>query len=215
LKDFYAILGVDKNANEKQIKSEYRKLAKKFHPDKNPDNDDTAERFKEVSEAYGVLGDPEKRQEYDMMLQGGGFRPHNSFEDLFSSFGFNPFDPFSRSNQQQPRSPPQSKIVLEMTTNELFAGGKDMSVKVRVTKKCKPCAGKGGDYAEVCTGCAGTGQTQKLEHHGPMVIKTSKTCSLCHGRGQLISGICHTCEGNGKIKVVEEYRIDITTTKIS
>lgn len=212
MQNFYEILGVNSTASTKDIKSKYRELAMKFHPDRNPGDEESAERFKEVSEAYNVLSDPQKRQEYDFQQCHTGFKAYNSFEDFFSNIGFNPFEHHPRVKKTKKAD---TNINLSITTKELFSGGKDSTVRVRVLRTCKVCMGKGGEIAETCHSCAGLGSLHSLDQHGPMVIKSSKTCNICHGRGNLISGICHPCNGNGKIKVVEEYKVEIKTTKIS
>ncbi len=213
MKDFYTILGVETFANEKDIKKAYRDLAKKYHPDRNQGDEDAAERFKEVSEAYSVLSDPQKRQEHDFAIS-NNHQSFNSFEDLFKDFGFNPFDPLFRVNHQMnQKDQPSKKINLDLTIDELFSGGKTTSVKVRITKTCSACNGKGGDISHSCKDCFGTGYINRLEKQGPTMVKTSTPCSLCYGRGKILSGICFPCEGQGKIKSIEEYDVNIITTK--
>ncbi|OUU74848.1 MAG: hypothetical protein CBC29_06910 [Methylococcaceae bacterium TMED69] len=218
LKDFYAILGVNKNSDNKSIKHAYRELAKKYHPDRNPDNEDAAERFKEVSEAYSVLSDPEKRHEYDAQGYGGNLNSYESFEDLFRNAGFNPFEPSWRdqaSKIHEERKPERKNktINLSLSIDELFSGGKKTSVKVRVQRNCKVCDGRGGEIVKTCVDCFGTGKVNKLVRNGPMMVKTSATCSQCMGRGKHISKICFSCHGSGKIKEIEEYDISIKTSK--
>ena len=212
MKDYYGVLGVSRDASDAEIKKAYRKLAKQFHPDRNKDSQEAAERFKEVSEAYGVLSSPEKRNEYDYHFSHGFHSHHRSFEDLFANFGFDPFSNFGGPRQKP--QPPVSKIAIDLTVEELRSGGKRFPLKIRVKKDCVPCDGQGGDYVETCHLCRGTGKAHTLQQHGSMVIKVETTCTLCHGRGKLISGICRVCSGEGKVREVEEYDINIDVRKI-
>ena len=215
MKDYYAVLGISQNAEDKEIKKAYRQLAMKFHPDRNSGSPEAVERFKEVSEAYNTLSDHVKRSHYDAQRAGFDGSQFRSFEDLFSGFGgFNPFDRFSEFTSPQPK-PKVSKISFELSMEDIKNGGKQVPLRLRVLKDCVPCNGRGGDIANACHECAGTGTVHKLETHGPMVIKTSNPCRLCHGRGKIFSGICHTCKGDGKIKVVEEYDVSINVEKRS
>ena len=214
MKDYYAILGVAPNSSEREIKQAYRNLAKQYHPDRNPDNPDAHERFKEVSEAYNVIGSQDSRTDYDYHRSGGSSH-HRSFEDLFSHLGFNPFgnDFFNPRHRPEPEPQTVDTIMLELTVAELRSGGKTLPLTIRVKKACSSCNGKGGHHSEICHGCAGIGTTHRLQHHGSMVIKTSEPCTLCYGRGKLISGICHTCNGHGNVRELEKYDIKIGVTR--
>ncbi len=214
MKDYYAILGISPSSSEREVKQAYRKLAKKYHPDMNPDNPEANERFKEVSEAYNVIGSPESRADYDYHRSGGSSH-HRSFEDLFSNLGFNPFNGrgFGMPHMDPRDPPPVDKIHLELTMDEIRRGGKTLPLKLRINRTCIVCNGRGGEHVEVCHGCAGTGQRHRLQNHGSMVIKTSEPCTLCHGRGKLISGLCHPCHGSGKTSVLEEYNVKIDVTR--
>ena len=215
MKDYYAVLGITPSASDREIKHAYRELAKKFHPDKNPDNSEANERFKEVSEAYGVLGSPDNRNEYDYHRSGGsGFSHHASFEDLFSNLGFDPFGRgFPPPHMRSTHAPTVSTISIDLTVDELRTGGKTIPIKIRVKKECRICKGVGGDYSETCNCCGGTGRSWRLQQHGAMVIKTAVPCTLCRGRGKLISGMCRACSGEGKVREVEEYEIAIGVTR--
>ena len=216
MKDYYAILGLSRSASEKEIKQAYRELAKKFHPDRNDDSPEANERFKEVSEAYSVLGSPEDRAEYDFHTSPGRHSHHSSFEDLFSNLGWNPFGGqggFPPPHMNSRNAPPVGKISIDLTVEELRSGGKEFPIKIRVKKTCETCGGAGGKDVRICHFCRGSGQQQKLHNSGGMVIQMSVPCSLCHGRGKLFSGICKPCMGDGKIRVVEEYGIKIEVTR--
>ena len=216
MKDYYAILEVDTSSSEREIKQAYRKLAKKYHPDRNPDNPDAHERFKEVSEAYNVIGSPDSRSDYDHHRSGGNRHHHGSFEDIFSNLGFNPFGDgfFSAHTSPPPHEPPTvTKVALELTIDELRRGGKTVPLRIRVKKVCSPCNGLGGDHSEICHGCAGIGSVHRLHHQGSMIIKTSEPCTLCYGRGKLISRICQRCNGTGSVREIEEYNVEIGVTR--
>ena len=216
MKDYYAILGVSSAASDREIKQAYRELAKRFHPDKNPDSPEANERFKEVSEAYSAIGSPDSRAEYDFHRSGGGMNSHHAaFEDLFSNLGFDPLGGFGFSQHRNPRreNPTVSKVSIEITVDELRRGGKTLPLKLRVTKDCPMCQGIGGEHVTTCHGCLGTGQVHRLQRHGNMAVKTSSPCTLCYARGKLISGACQGCRATGKIKVIEEYEVAIGVTR--
>ena len=216
MKDYYATLGIPKSASEKEIKQAYRELAKRFHPDRNPESPDANERFKEVSEAYSVLGSPESRAEYDLHFSGFGRHSYSSpFEDLFSNLGWDPFGGagFPPPHMGSRNAPPVSKVSIDLTVEELKAGGKRFPIKIRVKQNCGSCGGSGGEHVATCHFCNGSGKTHRLQQNGGMIIKISAPCTLCHGRGKLISGVCQPCAGEGKIKVIEEYDINIDVTR--
>ena len=214
MKDFYKILGINNSASAAEIKSAYRKLAKKYHPDRNKGDTGAAERFKEVSEAYGVLSDPEKRRQFDLQSSWGNTRSfRTSFGDLFEPFGFNPFDRSSRPPPSQKRKKPQQTIPINITLEELMSGGKSTTLKIRVTKECTACGGVGGDYSEICKPCAGTGIIRRIQENHGSVVHITRPCELCAGRGNLISGICRCCNGTGKIQELNEWEVSISSRK--
>lgn len=212
--DFYATLGVDKGADEKALKSAYRKLAMKYHPDKNPGDSAAEQKFKDINEAYDVLKDPQKKAAYDRFghqaFQGGGFgqasRGHpgadfgNSFSDVFEDL-FGEFMGGGRGRgggRSAARRGADLKYSLNVSLEEAFAG-KEETVRVRANATCGDCHGSGakeGSKPQTCPDCRGTGQTRMQQ--GFFVVQ--KTCGTCQGAGQVISDPCRTCSGAGRVQ---------------
>jgi len=200
--DYYDKLGIGRNATLDEIKSAYRQLALKYHPDRNPGDKIAEDEFKRVSEAYQVLSDPEKRQLYDIYghagLNGfdvGGF---GGFEDIFSSFGdiFEDFFGFSRrgrATRVQPGADLRHTVTL--TLNEVLEGvEKEIDVERRVL--CQRCEGEGrepGTQVQTCSSCGGRGQVSQSRG----LLRVFTTCPACQGTGSFISRPCETCGGSG------------------
>ncbi|MBN2245625.1 MAG: molecular chaperone DnaJ [Candidatus Aminicenantes bacterium] len=226
-KDYYEILGVDKKASVSEIKKAYRKLARKYHPDLNP-NDKAAEtRFKEIQEAYGVLSNPEKRKQYDQYGQVGGFPPggeayQRGYSSGFEGFDFSDFgsstssfsdlfgDLFGTSRKRsQPRVARGEDLHYTMKVGFMDAI-KGVQTRIRLSRmvSCPDCNGSGyiqsgGD--QVCTACGGRGQTQK--QIGSMRFST--VCSVCGGTGVTRGKECSTCHGKGTIPRTEHINVRI------
>jgi len=212
--DYYELLGVSLNATLDEIKSAYRQLALKYHPDRNPGDKTAEEEFKRVSEAYQVLSDPEKRQIYDLYgpagLSGfdvGGF---GGFEDIFSSFG-DIFEDFfgmggrrgGRASRAQFGADLRHSVTLTM---EEVLTGVERSITVERRILCQRCEGEGmepGTSAQPCSNCNGRGQVS--QNRGMLRVFT--TCPVCHGAGSLIPHPCETCGGTGTIR--EERTIQV------
>lgn len=208
--ELYDVLGVASDANDAQIKKAYRIGALKYHPDKNS-SPEAAEKFKEMSAAYEILSDSEKREMYDQYgkegLKGGpggagGFGGGFSADDIFSQF-------FGGGSQRQ-RGPPKGEDVIhtiQVTLEELFKG---KSSKLALTRKilCKSCDGKGGpkDAVKKCSSCGGHGIKLVTKQMGPMIQRFQVTCDVCSGKGEIInpSKACKTCKGK---KVVDDRKI--------
>jgi len=204
--DYYEVLGVERNAEEGDIKKAYRRAAQKFHPDRNPDNKAAEDKFKEAKEAYEVLSDANKRSAYDQFghagvdgMQGGGQGAggNGNFSDIFGDvFG----DIFGGGRNQRSRvfRGADLRYNLELTLEEAVHG---TTVKIRVPTmiKCGTCEGSGakkGSQPQTCTTCAGHGQVRMQQGF----FSIQQTCPQCHGSGKMIKDPCGTCSGQGRIK---------------
>ena len=203
-RDYYEILGIARNASAEEIKKAYRQAALKFHPDRNPGDLESEEKFKEASMAYEALSDPVKRQRYDQFgeagLSGTGFHPFHDVEDIFSSFGdiFEDFFGFGTSRRTRSRAQRGRDLSLELEiTFEEACFGVERTVEIRRHETCEKCSGNGmmpGSSRKECPRCRGTGRMG--QNTGLFMITT--TCSECRGEGSVVSDPCKSCEGLGK-----------------
>lgn len=222
-RDYYDILGVDKNATEAELKKAYRKVAIKFHPDKNPDDKTAEEKFKEAAEAYDVLSNPQKRQRYDQYGHagvggaaggGGGFGGSMNMEDIFSHFGdifgggFGGFGG-GRSRQRVNRGS-NLRIKVKLTLEEILKGA-DKKIKVTKYVPCSTCDGSGAESGGVqtCSTCHGTGQVMQVVNSFLGQMQTATTCPQCGGEGKIIQHKCKSCHGNGIVKGEEVISLSI------
>lgn len=222
-RDYYEVLGVPRTASEEEIKSAYRRLAIKYHPDKNPGNKEAEEKFKEATEAYEVLSNPEKRQTYDQFgfeginQMGGGFsgtdfREFHDFEDIFgSNFEdlFSSLFGFGSSSRTRRRRSKGMDLRYDVTV-ELEDILKDSEVKIKLNKNetCSMCKGSGakpGTRSSTCSSCGGSGILRQSQ--GFFSIQT--TCPYCHGTGKIISAYCPQCHGTGKEEKVKTIVVKI------
>lgn len=224
-RDYYDILGVDKSADDKEIKKAYRKLAMKYHPDVS-DSEDATEKFKEISEAYAVLSDSEKRSKYDRFGHAGmdGFSAEDiyqnvNFEDIFEEFDLgNIFDMFGfgggRRNRSQPRGPQRGSDIytqIEITLEEAAVGLKK-DITVRHDETCPECNGKKtkpGVEPETCPECNGTGQVKEVTNTLLGQMMSVRPCRRCGGTGQLITDPCEKCHGKGTVREQQTITIDV------
>ena len=215
--DPYKILGVDRTSSEKEIKTAYRKLALQWHPDKNPDNKKAEEKFKEISEAYGILSDPEKRRSYDQFGHGGpSVHPGSGFhgaspEDIFRGFGDMFGDMFGNRHRRQapPGQRPGGDIGVDIEISFLEAvHGCKKTIRVPGDKLCGDCGGSRcspGTRETRCTGCGGTGSIEN--RHGPMWVQS--VCPRCSGEGVYPEKPCVGCNGSGKKTTTNEISLNI------
>jgi molecular chaperone DnaJ len=183
-KDYYAILNVSKDASADDIKKSYRDLAKKFHPDRNPNNKEAEEKFKEISEAYEILSDVDKRKRYDN-------------NDMFSGFGFS-----GRPAQRAVRVGENIKLNIKLTLEEIFSGVKK-TYKYKRNDSCSTCDGHGGTDSKTCGTCNGTGAVMQVFNTPIGQIRQAFECPQCHGVGETYKTECTDCKGSG-VKLVEE-----------
>ncbi|MEE9152196.1 MAG: molecular chaperone DnaJ [Thermoplasmata archaeon] len=228
-RDYYEALGVDKKASKNEIKKAYRKLAKKYHPDMNKDSPKKAEeKFKEISEAYGVLSDDMKRRQYDMYGHAGIdsrytrediFRTIN-FEDIFGGIGFgfggldSIFDTFfggARARRQVPVKGNNLYKDLEISLKEAAFGAKK-TIRVPRIEKCGKCNGTGakvGTSPKKCSACGGTGQIRDIKSSGFGQFIRITPCRNCNGSGEKIEHPCTACHGRGKVRKIREISVDV------
>jgi molecular chaperone DnaJ len=213
--DLYEILGVSKDASDSEIQKAYRKLALKYHPDKNPDDPKASENFKKVAEAFEVLSDPEKRKAYDGGgMEATGFEGFQSNEEIYSHFGDIFGDLYgSRVRRRRPPGPQRGtdlRFVLPLSFTTAALGGR-REIDVPVLDACEDCHGTGlagGQSPEVCTDCGGSGQAirQGRDHGG--FFSVSSVCPSCGGSGYKSGPPCQRCHGNGRIE--SHRRIEVT-----
>ena len=219
--DYYKTLGVDKKATPEEIKKAYRKLARKYHPDRNPDDEEAEARFKEISQANDVLGDPEKRKQYDTGAgpfatgagPGGGFGGFGNFDFDGSSMGdilsnlFGGGGPGGRSQRQRAERGTDLEARVSISFDQAIAGAQvPLQVPMRAT--CETCHGTGakpGTTPSVCPRCEGRG----IETQGQGMFSISQPCSRCGGSGTVIEDPCPTCGGSGAVRTVKRLRVNI------
>ena len=226
-KDYYEVLGVSKSATDEEIKRSFRKLAKQYHPDVNKEPG-AEEKFKEIGEAYAILSDPQKRQQYDQFghaafsngAGGAGYSGFNVndidlgsiFEDLFGGgFGFGGFSGFGGSsgrNSNRPRKGEDSLIRIKLDFEEAVFGCKK-SVNLELNEECDKCSGKGGFHEQTCSTCGGRGRVISQQQSLFGVFQTQTSCPDCGGKGKTYKETCNECHGNGHIRSKKEIVISV------
>ncbi|MBR4898163.1 MAG: molecular chaperone DnaJ [Prevotella sp.] len=226
-RDYYEVLGVSKQASEDDIKKAYRKIAIKYHPDRNPGDKEAEEKFKEAAEAYNVLHDPQKRQQYDQFGfdapfggQGGfgGFGGasmnmddiFSMFGDIFGGHGFGGFGGGGRGRTQQHRGS-DLRLKVRLTLEEINQGV-TKKFKLRKDVPCAHCHGTGaedGSSKETCPTCHGSGVITHTTQSIFGMMQTQGVCPTCRGEGQIIKNKCHECGGTGVVKGEEVVEINI------
>ena len=236
-RDYYEVLGVSKTATDDELKKAYRKLAKKYHPDANPDNKQEAEaKFKEVNEAYEVLSDPQKRRMYDQFgtadpqgfggaggpFGGGnyysyttsgfdGFSDFGDLGDIFSSFFGGGARTGSRQQTRGPKKGADLNLNLEITFEEAFLGV-EKQISITRPETCDVCHGTGakpGTSVTKCPICNGTGTVKQVQNTILGQMQTTRTCTNCHGTGEVIKEVCENCKGKGTVRKQPKIKVKI------
>ncbi|EEG78051.1 molecular chaperone DnaJ [Dethiobacter alkaliphilus] len=219
-RDYYEVLGVSKDASAEEIKKAYRRLARKYHPDVNPDDKSAEEKFKEVKDAFDVLSDSNRRAQYDQFGHAaeeggfgaggfggqGGFQGFGGFEDIFDTF-------FGGAQRGGRRNGPQRgndlRYDMEITLEEA-AFGLETTVDIPRSETCETCSGSGakpGTQPETCAHCNGTGQEQVMRNTAFGRFVSVKPCDVCRGEGKIIKERCPDCHGNGQVR--RERKIEV------
>lgn len=229
-RDYYDILGVGRTASLDEIKKAYRKLALKYHPDRNPNNKEAEDKFKEAAEAYEVLGDTDKRRKYDQfghdgLRPGADFRPFTDVNDIFSAFGDifggtfggGIFEEVFSGRGTRPRSRSHAgipgsdlKVRLKLTLEEI-ANGVEKKIKIRRWEKCQVCGGTGArsSGAVTCPVCNGTGEVRQVSRSPFGQFVNISTCSNCNGEGRIVKDPCPNCHGDGRVQSESTIKVNV------
>lgn len=233
-KDYYEVLGVNKTASDDELKKAYRKLAKKYHPDANPDNKQESEKkFKEVNEAYENLSDPQKRRMYDQFGFNGpsgfggagntggyysysasgfdGFDGFGDLGDIFSSFFGGGFGGSTRRQNNGPSKGADLRFNMEITFEEAYLGV-EKTININRKDTCDTCKGSGakpGTTVTTCSVCGGTGQVRQVQNTILGQMQTTRTCSNCNGEGKVIKEPCSECKGKGTVKKQAKIKVKV------
>ena len=211
--DYYELLECERGADDKVLKSSYRRLAMQWHPDRNPGDAEAESRFKAISEAYDVLKDPQKRAAYDrygkaaFQQGGGGAQDFGGFSDIFEGI-FGDFMGGGRGRRDQAANRGNDlRYDLEISLEEAFTG-KPVSIEIDVSQTCEPCAGSGakpGTSARTCNTCGGAGQVRAQQ--GLFIVQ--RTCPTCRGAGKIIAEPCDACHGAGRVERRKSMKVDV------
>ena len=222
-RDYYDVLGVGKSADATEIKKAYRKLAMKYHPDKNQGDKEAEEKFKEINEAYEVLSDETKRRNYDQFghdgvngqgFGGAGGQGFGGFDDIFGDIFGDMFGGGFGGGRQRRRGPERGADIRQRVSIsfEEAAFGKKVQVKINRSEECDECHGSGakaGTSKKTCPTCNGSGQVQSVQRTPFGNIASTRTCSTCNGEGEVIESPCTKCHGKGSIRKTKTIEVDI------
>ncbi len=222
-RDYYEVLGVSKNADKVEIKRAYRKIAIKYHPDKNPGDKEAEEKFKEAAEAYEVLSNDEKKAKYDRFghsafdgaggFGGGGMTMDDIFShfgDIFGGFGFGGFGGSSSRGGRRVNKGTNLRVKVKLSLKDILHGT-TKKIKVKKYVQCSHCNGTGAENSEVetCSTCNGRGQVIRVQNTFLGQMQTSSTCPTCHGQGTIIKNKCSHCHGEGIVKGEEIVQVNV------
>lgn len=225
-RDYYDVLGVGKSADATEIKKAYRKLAMKYHPDKNPGDKEAEEKFKEINEAYEVLSDETKRRNYDQFghegVNGQGFggaggfggQGFGGFDDIFGDIFGDMFGGGFGGGRPRRRGPERGADMKQRIniSFEEAAFGKKVQVKINRSEECEECHGSGakpGTSKKTCPTCNGSGQVQSVQRTPFGNIASTRTCTECNGEGEVIDSPCTKCHGKGSIRKTKTIEVDV------
>ena len=229
-RDFYEVLGISKNATQEEIKKAYRKVAMQHHPDRNPGDKASEEKFKEAAEAYEILNDSDKKSQYDRFghnafsngrgggSSGGGMNMDDIFSQFGDIFGDESFGSFfggggRRSSGSRGTGTRGSNLRVKLKMNyEEIAKGANKTIKVKKHVKCSTCQGSGAkdkNSIQTCSGCGGSGQVRRVQNTFLGQMQTVTTCPTCNGEGSTITNKCVPCKGEGRLYGEETVTIDI------
>ena len=228
-RDYYEVLGLQKGCTEDEMKKAYRKLAKQYHPDLNPNNKEAEEKFKEIGEAYEVLSDPEKRARYDQFGHagvdpsygagaggfGGGFGGFEDIGDIFENFFGGGFGGFGGSTRtRNPNGPIRGNDLRYNITIDFLeaAHGCQKEITIQRLEQCKSCKGSGaeeGTSPETCPDCKGTGQVRVSQRTPLGIIQTTKACPKCNGKGRIVKNPCKDCNGLGRVRRTFKKTVEV------
>lgn len=225
-RDYYDILGVAKGADAQEIKKAYRKQAMKYHPDRNPGDQESEEKFKEVSEAYEILSDENKRRNYDQFGhegvngqggfggQGFGGQGFGGFEDIFGDIFGDMFGGGFGGGRPRRRGPERGADIRQNVTIsfEEAAFGKNISIKLNRSEECDECHGSGakpGTSKKTCPTCNGAGEVRTVQRTPFGNVASSRPCTACEGEGEVVESPCSKCSGKGSTRKVKTIEVDI------
>ena len=224
-KDYYEVLGVNKGASDDELKKAFRKMAKQYHPDANPDNQEAESKFKEVNEAYEILSDPQKKAQYDQFghqafsgaggggsysYGGSGFDMSDIF-DMFMGGGGDIFGGSSSRRRNGPRRGTDVHTSVSISFEESFFGT-SKSITMPMSESCDACNGTGaapGTVAENCKNCGGSGQERYHQQTMFGTVTSVRTCSVCRGEGKIIKEACTKCGGKGNVRRSKTFEVNI------
>lgn len=223
-RDYYEVLGLSKGASDDEIKKAFRKLAMKYHPDKNPGDKEAEEKFKEINEAYAVLSDPEQKSKYDRFghagvdpngfAGGGGFGGFGGFEDIFDMFGSAFGGGFGGGGSRRSNGPRKGSDIQKTMTIDFEEAAFGVTKQIRLTKnvKCKTCGGSGaapGTSKKTCPRCGGSGEIRTQQQTPLGVFQSVSPCPDCNGTGEINESPCPDCGGTGRVRDTVTISINI------